>query len=384
MSFSIRFFVSFASECVRRPRLRHRISAVNPIVRSISMVALPRLATGLALVWVGAASPVLAVGYGGTVADMLVRGDSLLAQQRPNEAIVQYQEARTLCPTPFESVSSYMGEARARVELGQLLPAAGLLEEAADLYAGDPRAAELLYQAGNARFEAGEMEGAIDNLRQALESSPSLDLVPGLKFQLARSLRRNGQADETAALLEECETEFAGSPMLPTIMYTRAIALHDLGELATSEEVYRKIVERFPNTQAAREAHYELGEVLSARGNRTEAVEFYRRFAAGNPSSPMAAKALERAGDLMLFRSPRTSAQLYGLAMIKANTNPTPPVPTLAVSTWLTTKKKLAETLSRSWVLAILAIGMVVGVAAVVLIGRRVIQRWRSPHQVGA
>src|SRR4029077_19354629 len=42
------------------------------------------------------ATPLMAQGFGGTVSDILVRADSLLAQNRANEAIVQYQEARTL------------------------------------------------------------------------------------------------------------------------------------------------------------------------------------------------------------------------------------------------------------------------------------------------
>ena len=78
-----------------------------------------------------AGSPILAQGIGQSMEDYLVRGQTLLAHQRPNEAIVQFQEVRALCPNPFQMVTSLIGEARARLELNELLPAAGLLEEAA-------------------------------------------------------------------------------------------------------------------------------------------------------------------------------------------------------------------------------------------------------------
>src|SRR5213593_2802541 len=77
------------------------------------------------------AAAVFAQGFGGTVSDHLVRGDSLLAQGKSAEAIVQFQEARTLCPTPAEIVAALQGEAQGHLMQNETLPAVGLLEEAA-------------------------------------------------------------------------------------------------------------------------------------------------------------------------------------------------------------------------------------------------------------
>src|SRR5262245_56521210 len=66
---------------------------------------LPAVAAGVVLA-IAAARPAAAQGFGGTVEDILARADNLLRQQKPNEAIAQFQEARTLCATPAEAVTS--------------------------------------------------------------------------------------------------------------------------------------------------------------------------------------------------------------------------------------------------------------------------------------
>src|SRR2546427_6265921 len=103
-----------------------------------------------------------AQGFGGTVADHLVRGDSLLAQGRNSEAVVQFQEARTLCPNPAEIVTSLQGEARALIGQRELLPAAGLLEEAAGRFPDDPRVPDLLYTAAMPRRQSRQVSAAVD------------------------------------------------------------------------------------------------------------------------------------------------------------------------------------------------------------------------------
>ena len=339
---------------------------------------------GLGLVLALPVPAARAQGFGGRVEDMLVRGDSLLVQQRPQEAIVQYQESRTLCPTPFEIVSALQGEGRARLLLGELLQAAGLFEEAVERFPGDPRVAELLYLAGSARKHSGDIEGGVALLRRALESSPTGDYEPIIRFQLAQAVRFLGRPDETVELLKEFETEYPDPGLLPNVLYTLGIASHDSGDIERAERVYRSLLERFPATQAAVEAQFDLAAVIAERGRRAEAVDLYRRFVGGNPNSPVAARGLERAGDLLLFHAPRESAELYALAAVKAAANPTPPVPELAVSRFLPVKRALAGALSRAWVVVILAMVLLAAIGGAVLAGRRLVRRSRAPEQAGA
>jgi len=346
-----------------------------------------RLGVLVALVCPGPA--IFAQGFGGTVADHLVRGDSLLAQKKAAEAIVQFQEARSLCAAPDEIVSALEGEARGHLLQDEMLPAVGLLEEAATRFPDDPRASNLLYQAGYVSQSAREFDKAIDLYRRALARNPTPDILPRLKLQLALALRMLGRPGEAIEVLKDFEKDFPDHGLLPTALYQLAIATHDLGagnedrtKLEEAVAIYRKLIEKFPGRPATIEAHFELGLVLSELGRGSEGADYFTKYASMNPTSPEAPVALEKAADLLLLRSPKQSAQLYALAQIKAKSNPKPSDPGWALSRWLPAKQTLADTLSRVWVVAIL--GLVV-LGATALACRLIVKRLRkAPAPAGA
>jgi tetratricopeptide (TPR) repeat protein len=347
--------------------LRHRPTVIDHLAASLCVAAL------VLLLAAAAGPPALAQGYGGTVADILARAESLLAQNRANEAIVQYQEALTLCTTPAETVAALQGEARAHMAIKEFLPAAGLLEEAAQRFPDDPRMADILFLAGIARRQGGDPTAAAPLLRKALEHDPTPDILPSLTFELARALRFTGKPDEVVELLKNFETTFAMNQLIPNALYALAIAQHDAGDLAGSEATYRHLIDAYPHTQATLEAFFELGQVLAERGGRrAEAAEFFRRYANGAPGSPVAARSMERAADLAFFSSPKDAALLYGVAQAKAFTNETPAVADLQVSRWLGTKKAIAGALSSVWVVTLMAaVALALAGGAFVLVRRR-------------
>jgi TolA-binding protein len=320
---------------------------------------------------VAISTPLMAQGFGGTVSDILVRADSLLAQNRANEAIVQYQEARTLCVTPAEAVASLQGEGRAHIAMQEFLPAAGLFEEAAQKYPDDPRVADLLYVAGMARREGGDTTAAVPLLQKALQSSPTGDLLPTLKFQLAQMLRMTGKPAEAIPLVKDFETEFERNPIIPNALYTLAIAQHDAGDLEGAEKSYRHLMDAYPHTQAAAESFYDIADVLAARGNRRESAEFFRRYANGNPSSPMSARAMERAADMTIFTYPKEAAILYGVAQVKAQTNLVPTLPEFQITRFIKAKRFVAEILSRPLVSGGAVAGALLLAGAIVWMVRR-------------
>jgi len=298
------------------------------MTRHIVRVAL-RLGVLPALVCAG--PEIFAQGFGGTVADHLVRGDSLLAQKKGAEAILQFQEARTLCAEPDEIVSALEGEARGHLLQDEMLPAVGLLEEAATRFPDDPRASNLLFQAGSVSQSAGEFDKAIDLYRRALARNPTADILPPLKLQLALALRMTGRAGEAIEVLKDFEKDFPDHGLLSTALYQLAIATHDLGtgnedraKLEEAVAIYRKLIEKFPGKPATIEAHFEMGLVLSELRQSAEGADYFTQYVSMNPTSAEAPAALEKAADLLLLRSPKQSAQLYALAQIKAKTNPKP------------------------------------------------------------
>ena len=317
----------------------------------------------LLLLLPAAASTVHAQGYGGAVEDILARGDIYLLQEMPREAVVQFQEVRTLCPTLPQMVESLRGEARARMAMGTPLQAAGLFEEAATIFENDPRVPDLLYAAGSASYRGGDTARAAGLLQRALDAGPTPDLVPRIKFTLSQALRLRGQNARAIELLSDFEELHPDHPVLPSILYTLAIAHHDVGDLATSESNYRRLIETFPGTQAATEAHLELAQVLAESGRSPEAAQLYRLYVDLSPGSPYAAKAYELAGDMLLFRSPKLSAEMYALARIKEKINPQPRTDVMKIGGWIDFKSTLAGLLARTWLVVILGAIVVAGIA---------------------
>jgi tetratricopeptide (TPR) repeat protein len=347
-----------------------RLLRVHPVTR-LSRGLFLILALGLL-----GMSSARAQGYGGTVEDMLARGDILLSQGKANEAIVQFQDARTLCPTPAQLVESLRGEGRARLVMGELLQAAGLFEEAATVFPEDPRIPDLFYAAGSTSYRAGDMARAADLLRRALDSNPTPDLTPRVQFHLSQALRMTGRPSEVVELLEGFEDGNPKHSMLPNVLYTLAISHHDLGDLDTSEEIYRNLMERFVGTPSAIEAHFELAGVLAEKGRSREAAQYFRQYVDLNPGSEFAPKALERAADLLLFRSPKESVELYALARVKEKMNPRPRIEAMQVGSWMGAKATLAGILSRVWILVIVGGLLLVGLA---FLARLVVRkRWRA------
>lgn len=341
----------------------------------------------LALVCPAARS--FAQGFGGTVTDHLVRGDSLLAQGKTAEAIVQFQEARTLCPTPAEIVSALRGEAQGHLLQNEPLPAVGLLEEAATRFPDDPRASNLLYQAAAAAHKVGEIDKAIDLYRHALDRNPTPDIVPSLKLQLALTLRLKGRQGEAVDVLKDFEKDHPDHPLLPNVLYTTAMAEHDIGtgnhdraKLEESATVFKELIAKYPGRPAAIEAHFELGLLLQELGRRAESADYFKQYASLNPNSPVTAGAMVKAADLLLFLSPKESAQLYALAQVKAKVNPKPDNPDYGLGRFLSMKQTLAVALSRLWLVVI--VGVII-LGTMVLLGLVIVRRFRkTPAPVGA
>ena len=179
-------------------------------------------------------------------------------------------------------------------------------------------------------------------------------------------------------LLQDFEASFPGSPQIPTALYFLAIAQHDFGDLEASEATYRQVIERFPGSRPAMEGKFELADVLREQGRKDEAIAFYREFVTLQPRSPFAARALEHAGDLLLLRSPSESLRLYDLAAVKADANPRPTTPALAISNRLGMKRALAGALSRGWVIGLLGLVLVLVTAGGALLVVQFLRRRRA------
>jgi len=184
------------------------------------------------------------------------RGEVLLQQGRYREAKEIYEQALAMAPTQAEA---QVGVARALIGLGDLEAAE---QAVVDLRARSTegayfRASEALVLGLIAR-ERGDMETAIEHLREA--ATPVLRMWSGTSYKaaLAEAYLADGQPQEAAEMFEA----------------------------ALDQDPYRKYL------------HYRLGVALEAAGDRDRAVIEYRRFldewSDADPDAPYLADTRER------------------------------------------------------------------------------------------
>ena len=211
----------------------------------------------------------------------------------------------------------------ARIRRGNALLELGRLEAAETDYLRilslDPTHSAALFGLGRLDSERGEFESAIKRFQAALPGQPAGSV---LHHHLGLALRRLGRRDEAAAALARNEHQEVGfadplyaalqrlnvsrwaffmrrgteameagnwqaalmafgsaldaSPNDPLALFNMAMALVELGDKASAEELMRRAIASDPDF---RDPHYNLALVLAERGDLEGAEEHFRRAA---------------------------------------------------------------------------------------------------------
>ncbi len=209
-------------------------------------------------------------------------GETLREAGRPNEARARWQEVLSSYPTTGAAARAADALLAAGVEVdpynvARAYRAAGRAQEALFYFAeallqkkGTP---ELPYEMAQARADSGDLSGALADLEALARSRPA-DPRP---------------LEEQARLLKEA--------YLPD----------------EAVEMYRRVQETFPQTEAARESFWQAAQLLEAEGRLDEAVAEYTALVGQFPDHPDASEARFRAG-LLRYRQGRylEAAALWG------------------------------------------------------------------------
>jgi tetratricopeptide (TPR) repeat protein len=140
---------------------------------------------------------------------------------------------------------------------------------------GDPaRLADLIGGLGMARFLDGDVAGAVDELRRAVEGQPD---VAAHRVNLSCALEAAGRRAEA---LDEARRAVALAGDLPEARLALGGLLARSGDTAR-EHLTESL--RLRPSQAA--AHNNLGAVLAATGKRAQALDHYLRAAGASPPS---------------------------------------------------------------------------------------------------
>lgn len=182
------------------------------------------------------------------------------------------------------------------------LPAALALASLLGGCASDPRVREIAaeyYNIGNAFFELGQYEKAIDAYRSALRFDPSL--VKG-DYNLALTYARMKRLPEAEQLLKKL---LADDPANVTVMSTLAWAYHLAGRDEEAVSQYDAVLAIAPENA---DAWYNSALILWKLEKKQEALERLRKLLAIAPED---AEGLFGAGSLLLSMDDAAGAEEY-------------------------------------------------------------------------
>jgi Flp pilus assembly protein TadD len=168
---------------------------------------------------------------------LMVLAMSLDAQSRFDEALPAFQQLAEAYPR----AEHWLNLGNLQRAQGQIGPARISLERSAAL---DPTLGEPLQQLGLIEFAAGLFHSAGHHLLAAHRLQPQ---DPALRAQAARACHQAGDAETTAALLQDWQTWAAGDP---AVLSDVAWTLLDAGDIETTDAVLRQAELAAPDSAA--------------------------------------------------------------------------------------------------------------------------------------
>jgi len=147
----------------------------------------------------------------------------------------------------------------------------------------DPKYTEAHYNLGNTLATQGKFDEAISHYQQALQLKPNTPMVHG---NLAHALAQQGKYDEAITHLKEV---LRAKPHWPMPYYDLGKAYAQLGKYDLAIENYKEALRLEPDFV---EAHYNLGVIYYRQGKLDLTVTHWTEAVKLNPDSPVLRKDL--------------------------------------------------------------------------------------------
>jgi len=199
-------------------------------------------------------------------------GNYYLGQNRPNEALAEYDEAIKREP---KSILTLVNAAMARARMGETGKAEEMLNEALKIA---PDSAVVLYNLGLIKGEKQELPAAEKYLKEAFRIDPQM---AGAAFNLCILTA----PDHPAEALEWCRKAAVLRPLEPKYAYTLAFYQREGDDLTGAAATLEALISRIP---AYPDAYLLLADIYGQQGKKDEVVKVYNRALAEQGLPPKA------------------------------------------------------------------------------------------------
>lgn len=217
-------------------------------------------------------------------------GDPVKAGRMLDDLLTRFPESAEVYAAHIERARALLDENRAEHALEALKPV---------LSQGLPDA---VYWAAKAELRLQRFTSAADRLGRAARSHGDSPLLPEILFDRAVALARDGQLPAAAVAYAEVRNRFPQHPLSAEALSAQASLALSAGEHARAAALCREFLSEYPGHPRAASVQLTHAEAAAMAGNNTESASLYESFLAANAEDPRATDVAVRRG-LALARS---------------------------------------------------------------------------------
>ncbi|XXF81487.1 tetratricopeptide repeat protein [Myxococcaceae bacterium GXIMD 01537] len=277
-----------------------------------------------------------------TAGDHLKRARDAVFEKRPDEALVEYRKAYEMLQRS-DAPEALVMRARALkgaadvywLEQRKVEEAAGVYRELINQCPESPEALEgriILAELLHTRTRNRDLRGAIDLLTAALTRNPPQGAE--LQYQVAKLYFELGDYQQCGLEARKLTERFATSPLVDDAIFLDAQALSMIeGKRQEASHIYADLRTRFPESDLAPRALFEMGKLKAESGEFEKAIELWvdtlkthpepklvqdsiararRRLAAMTPGGLGRDAAFDHGAQARAARPPRNSVEAAG------------------------------------------------------------------------
>lgn len=252
------------------------------------------------------------VGCKVTPADRLQRARDAVFERRPEEALVEYRRALDGL-TRDTSAEAQVLKARAlkgaadvyRLELRKVKEAVSVYRELLQQSPESPEALEArIVLADLLRIHYRDLRGAIDQLTAALARNPPQSAE--LHYQVAKLYFELGDYPQSELEARKASERFPTSGYVDDALFLHAQALHMVeARRQEAAKAYADVLTRFPESELAPHAAFEMGKLREEAGENEKAIEVWVKALAHHPDPAVVQQAIARVRRRIASTTPR-------------------------------------------------------------------------------
>lgn len=216
-------------------------------------------------------------------------GQVLAAAGRHAEAVEAFAALERSSPRSPLVPEARLGRAEALTQLGQAEAAEALLRP---LAADAPRsvAARAAYDLGVSQLGRNQAAEARATFDEALKRFAGTAIVPALLFRSAEAAQKQDQSDEARALFLQLADEYPKDPWADDALLHAAELALKVGDTAAARDLANRFAETYADTSRLPEAHLIAGRAALDGGQTQEAIDLLDRLLTREKPSPEVAQ----------------------------------------------------------------------------------------------